>query len=132
MSAENVEIVRRAFTALNRRDLDGVMRDTDAEVEVDWSRSRGVEAGIYHGYEACRSFWSTFLEVFDPMIVSPEEFIECGEHVVVPNRARMWGRDGIEVEARYVAVATLRNGRILTWGLYQERDEALKAVGMAE
>jgi ketosteroid isomerase-like protein len=66
------------------------------------------------------------------MIVSPEEFIECGEHVVVPNRARMWGRDGIEVEARYAAVATLRNGRILTWRLYQERDQALKAVGLAE
>ena len=43
-----MEIVRRAINAMNQRDLDGVMRDTDAEVEVDWSRSRGVEAGIYH------------------------------------------------------------------------------------
>jgi ketosteroid isomerase-like protein len=131
MSEENVEIVRRAINAMNQRDLDGTMRDTDPEVEVDWSRSRGVEAGIYHGYQAVRNFWSTFLELFDPMIISPEEFIDCGEHVVVPNRTRFWGRDGIKVEARYAAVVTLRNGRILEWQLYQERDEALKAVGLA-
>ena len=34
MSQENVEVVRRAVNAMNQRDLDGVMRDTDAEVEV--------------------------------------------------------------------------------------------------
>ena len=43
-----------------------------------------------------------------------------------------WGRDGIKVEARYAAVVTLRNGCILEWQLYQERDEALEAVGLAE
>ena len=117
---------------MNQRDLDGVMRDTDAEVEVDWSRSRGVEAGIYHGYQACRDFWSTFLEAFDRIVNSPVEFIECGEHVVTPIRTCFWGRDGIKVEARYAAVVTLRNGCILEWQLYQERDEALEAVGLAE
>ena len=130
MSQENVEIVRAAIDAMNQRDLDGLMRDTDPEVEVDWSRSRGVEAGIYRGYQAVRGFWNTFLEVFDPIIISPEEFIECGEYVVVPNRTRLWGRDGIKVEARYVAVVTLGNGSILEWRLYQERAEALEAVGI--
>ncbi len=132
MSQKNVEVVRRAINAMNQRDLDGVMRDTDPEVEVDWSRSRGVEAGIYHGYQACRDFWSTFLEAFDRIVNSPEEFIECGEHVVIPIRTCLWGRDGIKVEARYVAVVTLRNGRILEWRLYQERGEALEAVGLEE
>ena len=132
MSAENVDIVRRAINAMNERDLDGVMRDTDPEVEVDWSRSRGVEAGIYHGYQACRDFWSTFLEAFDRIVNSPEEFIECGEHVVIPIRTCLWGRDGIKVETRYAPVVSLRNGRILQWRLYQERAEALEAVGLEE
>ena len=132
MSQENVEIVRLAIDAFNRRDLDGVMRDTDPEVEVDWSRSRGVEAGIYRGRAAARGFWNTFFEMFDRVTVVPDEFIECGEHVLVPNRTQLWGRDGIEVEAKSVSVVTFRNGRILERRLYQERAEALEAVGLSE
>jgi ketosteroid isomerase-like protein len=132
MSQENVEVVRRAIDAFNGRDLDGVMRDTDSEVEVDWSRSRGVEAGIYCGRTAARGFWNTFLEMFDRVTVVPEEFIECDEHVLVPNTTQLWGRDGVKVEARSVSVATLRDGRIVQWRLYQEKAEALEAVGLAQ
>ena len=117
MSQENVEIVRRAFEAFNRRDLDAAFRDVDPEIELDWSRSRGIQAGIYRGTQATRDFWSNFLEMFDPCIITPEEFIECGEHVLVPNQARFWGRDGIKVEAHAVALVTLRSGRIVAWRL---------------
>jgi len=132
MSQENVEIVRRAMDAFNRHDLDGAMRDTDPEVEVDWSRSIGVEAGIYRGREAARGFWRTWFDMFERVVVSPDEFIECDEHVVVPNTAHLWGRDGVKVEAHSVSVVTLRNGRILEWRLYQKRAEALEAVGLSE
>ena len=132
MSQENVEIVRRAIDAFNRRDLDGAMRDTDAEVELDWSRSRGFQAGVYRGQEASRAFWASWLEMFDEVTNYPDEFIECGEHVVVPNRARLRGRDGVEVETRSAVVVTLRNGRIVDWRLYQEKAEALEAVGLSE
>jgi ketosteroid isomerase-like protein len=129
MSQENVEIVRRAIDAFVQRDLDAAVQDNDPEVELDWSRSQGVEAGIYHGYEAVRGFWSMFLETFDRIAVDVEEFIECGEHVVVPNRTCFWGREGIEVEADSAYVVTFRNGRIVGWRLFQTRGEALKAVG---
>ena len=102
------------------------------EVEIDWSRSRGVEAGIYRGYAACRSFWTTFVDTFDRVTITPDEFIEHGDHVVVPNEGRAWGRDGIEVVARSVQVVTLRHGRIVGWRLYQERAEALEAAGLRE
>jgi ketosteroid isomerase-like protein len=132
MSQENVEIVRRVIESFTERDLDAALRDNDPEIEVDWSRSTGVEAGVYHGYQAVRAFWSTFIDTFDPIIVTVDEFIEHGEYVVVPNRARFWGRDGIEVEAHSAWVVTLRDGRIVRWQLYQHRDDALKAVGLEE
>jgi ketosteroid isomerase-like protein len=131
MSEANVEVVRRAIDAFNERDLDAALRDVDPEVEVDWSRSRGVEAGIYRGYEAVRSFWTTFIDTFDLVTITPDEFIDCGDYVVVPNRGRAWGRDGIEVPARSVAVVTLRHGRIVRWCLYQEKAEALEAARLA-
>jgi ketosteroid isomerase-like protein len=132
MSQQNVDIVRQSIDAFNRRDLDAAGRDWDPEAKVDWSRSEGVEAGIYRGYEATRGFWATWLELFDVFVLEPDEFIECGEYVVVPNRTYMQGRDGINVEAQSASVVTLHDGRIVEWRLYIDRDEALKAVGLTE
>jgi ketosteroid isomerase-like protein len=132
MSQENVEVVRRAIDAFNQRDVDEMVRESDPEIEVDWSRSRGLEAGIYRGQEAALGLWTTFFAMFDRATVSPDEFIECGEHVVVPNRANFRGRDHVSVQAESALVATVRNGRIVKWRLYQERAEALGAVGLSE
>jgi ketosteroid isomerase-like protein len=132
MSQENVEIVRKAIDAFVHGDLDGAVRDNDSDVEVDFSRSQGIEAGIYHGHEDVRAFWSRFRDAFDRISVSVDEFIECGEHVVVPNRTCFWGREGIEVEAQSAYVVTFRNGRIIEWRLFQTRADALEAVGLAE
>jgi ketosteroid isomerase-like protein len=132
MSKENVEIVRRAIDAFNHRDVDEMVREWDTEIEVDWSRSRGPEAGIYRGQAAALGLWTAFFEMFDRATVSPDEFIECREHVVVPNRTHFRGRDHVSVDAQSAVVATVRNGRIVKWRLYQERAEALEAVGLSE
>ena len=129
-SQENIEVVRRAIDAFNERDLDVALRDVDAEAEIDWSRSRGVEVGIYRGYDACRRFWSNLIDTFDRVTVAADEFIDRGDKVVVPNRASMVGRGGIEVAARSTTVVTLRRGRIVGWTLYQETAEALEAAGL--
>ncbi len=130
MSQENVEIVKRAIEAFARRDLDAV--ESHPDIEVDWSRSRGVEAGIYRGREATRHFWNTFFETFDRIVVVPEEIIDHGNYVIVLDRTHLWGRDGIEVEARNVSLVTLRHGQIVQWRLCRDRAEALKAVGLAK
>jgi hypothetical protein len=64
--------------------------------------------------------------------VSPEEFIELSDRVVVPNRSHMHGREGIEVQTQSAVVVTLRDRRIVGWCLYQEKAEALEAVGLRE
>jgi ketosteroid isomerase-like protein len=131
MSRQNVEIVRGVIEAFNRGDLEAAGRGHDPDVEVDWSRSRGLDAGVYRGYEATLDFWSSLLDMFDQITVAAE-LIECGEHVLVPNRTHFRGRDGIEVETQSAMVATVRDGRIVLWRLYQERAEALEAIGLGE
>jgi ketosteroid isomerase-like protein len=128
MSQENVEIVRRALEAFSRGDLDATVQANDPDIEVDWSKSNGVEAGVYRGLAQVRRFWSTFHEVFERIEVLPEEFIEHGDDVIVCDRSRLWGRDGIEVEVRTVAVVTFRDGRIIAWRLCRDKEEALEAA----
>jgi ketosteroid isomerase-like protein len=95
MSKENVEVVRRAIEAFNEGDLDSALRDAAPDVQVDWSRSRGVEAGVYSGLDEVRRFWTSFIETFDQITITPEDFIECGDDVVIPNLGRAVGRGGI-------------------------------------
>jgi ketosteroid isomerase-like protein len=132
MSQENVEIAKRMIDAYNRCDLDVLRAIFDPDTELDWSASRGIEAGVYRGIDATLRWLTGYLNTFEEMIVEPDCFIDAGESVVVPNVARVQGRDGIEVSARGTFVYTVRGRRITRLCLYQETEEALKAVGLAE
>ena len=131
MSHENVEIVRAAIDAFNRRDLQSWESLSVSDVEVDWSASYGLEAGTYRGREGVESFIRTF-ETFESVVVQPDRFIETGDLVVVPNTARMRGRDGIETSARSTFLYELRGGCIARICLYQDTAEALEAAGLSE
>src|SRR6478672_8163882 len=132
MSQENVEIVRLAIEALNRGDLDTALRDVAPDATVDWSHSRGLDVGVYVGHDAIRRFWTNMTEPFERNTMVPDEFIPHGEHVVVPITGRMTGRGGIQVEVKTAIVATFRDGRLVRWTMYQDKPEALKAVGLEE
>jgi ketosteroid isomerase-like protein len=129
MSEENVELVRRSIAAYNRRDFEALRALNAPDMEVDWSASRGLQAGIYQGREEVLRFYESFLEMFEKVDIEPERFIESGDSVVVPNAAQIRGRDGIETVARSALVFELRGGLIARICLYQETREALEAVG---
>jgi ketosteroid isomerase-like protein len=137
VSQENVEIVRKAHEAFSRPDLDAfdvdaLYRYADPDLVVDWSRSEGLEAGIYRGEAATRRFWSTFFDSFHRVVVEPLDYIAHGDSVVVPHELHAWGRSGVEVEAHSVVVFTIRDGRIVEMRLYRQTAEALTAVGLEE
>jgi ketosteroid isomerase-like protein len=130
MSSLNIEVVRRAMRAFNRRDLDALLSDSDPDIVVDWSRSAGLDAGVYLGRVPAARFLSTFHDVFERISSEPQALIENGDSVLVPTHTRLWGRDGVEVHTRHVALVTLREGRIVLWRLYLDRDEALDDFGL--
>lgn len=132
MSQRNVEVVQRAIDAYNRRDFDALRAVNHPDVELDWSASRGLAAGVYHGREEVIGFYRDFLGTFEEVSVAPERFIESGETVVVPNATRVRGRDGIETVARSALVFEIRGERVARIRLYQETGEALEAAGLRE
>ena len=101
------------------------------DIEVDWSRTRGPLRGVYRGEEAQR-LQIDFYESWQSVRTEPHEFIEVGEHVIVPTTEHYVGRDGIEVQARNTWTVTIRDGKIVRSCLYQDKQEALKAVGLEE
>jgi ketosteroid isomerase-like protein len=131
MSQENVEIVRATYDAYNRGDLDAALKDMAPEFELDWTRAVGPQRGVYR-LDQTRAFLIDFLEAFESTRVVPDEFIESGEQVVVPQTGYIRGRDGIEATARIALVWTVRDGAIVQACLFQQKQEALEAAGLSE
>ena len=131
MSQENVEIARAAYDAYNRGDLDAALVDAAPEFELDWTRAVGPQRGVYR-LDQVRAFFVDFLEAFESTRVNPDDFIEAGDQVVVPQTGCIRGRNGIEVTARVALVWTIRDGAIVRICLYQQQRDALKAAGLSE
>jgi len=130
--SEMVELVKRSLAAYNGRDFEALRRISHTDVELDWSASRGLEAGVYRGVEDVLGFYRNFLDTFEQVVIEPDRFIETGDSVVVPNTAYLQGRDGIEAVAKSALVFELRGDRIARVRLFQEMQEALEAVGLTE
>ena len=134
MSRENVELVRNAFQAFNRRDVDGFLEGAELDLVTDWSRAVGPERGIFRGREQVAQFVRSWWDAFDESAIIVDELIDAGDHVVAVFHGRQRGRgSGAVVEGRgSVLVWSFRDGRVVSATLYQQRDEALEAVGLAE
>jgi ketosteroid isomerase-like protein len=65
--------------------------------------------------------------------MTADDFIEAGDEIVVPMclHGRLPGTDSV-IEQRIVAVWTLRNGKALRVRYYDDRADALEAVGLSE
>jgi ketosteroid isomerase-like protein len=131
MSQENVEIVRAAFEALNRRDIDAVFASTAPEFKIDMSRSVGMERGTYDA-DQWRAVTQGWFDTWESAQWEVGEYIDVGDHVVTPVTNHLRGRAGIEVQARVTWLWTLRDGLVKQAAIYQETHEALEAARLSE
>jgi len=134
MSQENVEIVRRSTDAYNRRDIDGILANWAPDAVLDWSNSRGLDAGVYRGQGEIRAFIERFLAAWDEVrieIVDGPAEVEDGL-LIAENVTHLRGRDGIELQARSAWLVTIRDGEQTSLTLYQTKQEAREAAGLQE
>jgi ketosteroid isomerase-like protein len=134
MSQENVELVRRAFDAFNRKEFRRALEATEDGFEMDWSNSIGPLKGVYKGREEVLGLWESFLDAWDDVRWEPREIIELDHgHVIVVNYVRMrGGGSGAEVEATGVQLWTIHNGKGRSVKLFQSKAEALEAAASSE
>jgi ketosteroid isomerase-like protein len=126
--SENADIVRRSTDAYNRRDLEGIVSHWAPDAVLDWSRSRGPDAGVYRGREEILGFIERFLDAFEDARIDLGDVREVDEGVLVAENVTYFrGRDGIEVQARSAWVVTVRDGQQTSLTLFQSKREALEA-----
>lgn len=131
MSRENVEVVRRAWEAFNRGDLDAFLASLadDAEFEED---PAFPEAGIFRGRKEIRAYITAFQAQMRDHRFEIEEVRDLGDRVLALLHEKARGASsGIDVDQRPAFLHELRDGRILRARAYLDRYEALEAAGLS-
>ena len=124
MSQENVDVVRR-FLAL---EIDEALDYADPGIV--WNP---VEEASAQGHQAVRASSDRWKSEWDDYELVPEEFADMGDRVVATVRLRGRGRgSGIEIDARFYDVYTLRDRKIVRMDQFTQRSEALEAAGVRE
>jgi len=133
MSQENVEIVRAAWDAWSRGDIDALFDFYDPEVEWDMTHSYVPDMRVFHGHDGIREFFREWRTFFAEYYAEPEDFVDAGECVIVRIRQGGRGRSssvGVEMPS-YWQLYRLRDGRAVRVEIYREEDEAGRAAGLA-
>ena len=126
-------MVRRAFEAFNRGDLDAAFEIADPDVVLrppePW---RTVEGGAALGRDAVYRFFATYRDAFGPH-VAIEEQIDAGDRVVTRYRSEARGdHSGIEGDLRFTTVWTFREGLVVMIEVFTDHADALRAAGLRE
>jgi ketosteroid isomerase-like protein len=103
----HVEIVRSAFDAIRRRDLDALLALYDPEIEFLPLTGTRVEHGGYAGHSGVLSYFDEVAEVLEEMRPYAETTRAVGEHVVVLGGRSAQGRRAGGVAARVPATASV-------------------------
>lgn len=137
MSSKDVEIVREVFEARINLDprLDSTWRDISDWLDPDFEYREDPAwpgAGTYRGIGAFREAMSAYFEVLSEMRLEAEEFIDAGDRVLVVINWWARGKSGVEARRRHAGIFTVSEGRLTSWQVVLDCDEALRAVGLRD
>jgi ketosteroid isomerase-like protein len=134
VSRENVEIVRRVCQAFAEGDLDTVYDLVAPDVEWDFSHAdTWPEEQIYRGYDSIAEFFDKWVDGWEDYRFEVEDIIDAGDKAVAIVRDEGRGKSsGIRLERRHAEVWTFREGKVVRIEPFDDRAEALEAVGLRE
>ncbi len=130
MSQENVELLKDAFAAINRSDLNRFLSLTDSEVEFH-SLIAESEGQTYRGHDGVREWWEQVKGSLGGLRFEAEAIRTEGEWAVV--KVLVTSRMGdVTVPQRMWQASRARNGKAVWWSMYRTEGEALEAAGLTE
>jgi ketosteroid isomerase-like protein len=133
MSQENVEIVRAAFDAWNRGDLEDLFSYLAPDAEFH-TTGRFADEGVYRGRAGLARLFSEFRQDLEEQRVSADDVRAVGQDAVIVE-AVLTGRgrqSKAGFEERLWYVGRFRDGLVVRIETYVDAAHALQAAGIEE
>jgi uncharacterized protein len=128
----NVELVRQAWAAWLRGNVDAMFGFFHPEVVWDMTHFREWPDVTYRGSESVRRFMNEWLEVWDDYEVGLDELLAApdGRVVSLAWQRGTGRRSGLPMEMQWAQITALQDRKITRIDNYDERSKALEAAGL--
>ena len=132
MSQENLQVVKRAVEAINRRDIDGYLAWCTEDVQL--VTPVADVAGAYDGPDGIRRFFTDIADASPDFKIVIESLEAVGpDRVLGFMRVLGTGRaSGIPIENATGNVYDIADGKIQRIRVFFDRNQALEAAGLRE
>jgi ketosteroid isomerase-like protein len=133
VALSNVDVVRQAFAAFERRDADLLLAVCSADIVFEPVTARIAAGGKpYRGHQGMRSYLEDVASVWQELRPVPDTFYEGdGGIVVATGRVYAWGA-GRVIDAPAGWIWRVDGGLIAYGQVFETVAAALEAAGMAE
>ncbi len=118
----NLEIMKEAYAAFGRGDIDAVLRVEDPDTELEIAGPPDIPwAGYFRGHDGARKYFAAIEAEAEFDAFEPHTFLAEGDKVVVLGFERVRSkRTGRSYENHWVHAFTLRNGKIVKFREYSD------------
>jgi ketosteroid isomerase-like protein len=132
VARNGIALIRRVFEAFSRRDVEAVLALCDSAIELQLPTAQRANQGEpYRGYEGIRRYFDDIGRVWEELRVVPQEFQELEDGVFATGRVYARGESGLVVDSPAFWLWRIREGRVLSGHVFENREEALKAAGLS-
>jgi ketosteroid isomerase-like protein len=130
MSQENVKVVQ---ALLARYMATGEVSWDLMHEEIEVYDHDVMDAADYRGHMGFTRWLENWSNAWAEFSIEPEEFIDAGPRVVTVLGMNATGRgSGVAIERQDAIVCEVRDAKIVRLDYYNNREQALQAVGLAE
>jgi len=130
MTEQGLAVVRRAFVAFNRWDVEGLLALCHHDIE--WIPLRAPEGRVYRGHAGVRAALEELAQEFEEVRNDPRDLRIAGEAVVVGGRlVAKYRGTGVRVDRSAGWVCHVREGRLARMEVFPDGAAARRAAGAA-
>jgi len=109
----NTDILREGYEAFGRGDLDGAVENFADDIR--WENPEAPQLpnnGVTEGKDSVKELFANLFDFWESFSITPDEFIEDGDTVVVLSHSESKGKDtGKEVKLPWVHVWRFSDGK---------------------
>jgi ketosteroid isomerase-like protein len=131
VSDADFDIIRRAWAATSRADVDGMVAELHPEV-VAVPFGAALEGRAYRGPEEVLGWLrDEILASWEFFQVLPEHFERVGDQLLVTGRWKARGLEsGVELDIPASWVVEVRDGKVAYWQTYTDHGQARREIGL--